>query len=246
MIFNKISWPDLLACSLVSKTWNGIIERSQRMQLVIIRLEDNSISTLQRSYRNLRVKVIRGGNNFDSPAQQTILENCRKITIDRVESYKAIVDFLPHCKNLKVLSIFNRGNFCREYYEELGTRSETFDLGHISRLTDVTISAWVADLPFDIPVPKTELRSLELHLVCIKDQAMSQLLKLSPHLQSLQIDVTVSNLTENAFTKEDGLGAVVQLNTLRVPAMLMNDEVIRKMQLPKLRHLTLYKQKVIC
>jgi hypothetical protein len=84
---------------------------------------------------------------------------------------------------------------------------------------------------------------LDLYWVDINDETMQKVLKFSPHLQSLKIDF-VSGLTENAFAKDDGLGAVLQLHTVDLPANLINDEVIKKMQLPKLRHLTIYKQKV--
>jgi hypothetical protein len=88
-----------------------------------------------------------------------------------------------------------------------------------------------------------EMRKLRLHNVLTSDESMQQLIGSMSHLELLELK-GVRGLTSAALLSGNGLGELVRLETLSLPSSIMNDEVIGKMHLSKLRKLCLFKQKV--
>jgi hypothetical protein len=246
IIFDKIPWSDLLVCSRVSKTWFDIVERSNRMRLNISAAvhdlddDDELPSSILRTYRNLRIEII-DNVGFASTAFQPIIENCWDVKIDAFKHHKTLVSFLSLCKNLKSLFICDIDDL-DEF--PVDADSETLDLAHILRLSDFRLDKFYGRISFDIMVPKLELRNLELTEVEISNKIMQNIIKLSPNLESLEL-YGMPNLTAEAFVSDDGLGAAKRLYKLVLPASVVDDRVVEKMQLPRLRQLCFFKHKVI-
>jgi hypothetical protein len=244
LIFSFICVHALFASSLVSTKWFGLVERSHRIRLIISPDRLVSFPQLQRSYKSLQIDTVPSSwSSIDSVLRlRAILKGCHDLFIGTIKSRKSLLDILTCCKQLRSLGIFEYGN--------LDSDKGNNDLSSLAKLACLreVILAGVDNINvivFGTMKPMTKMHRLSLFNVEISDKSMQHLLKSMPHLETLELG-GILGLTSAAFLSGDGLGALNRLNTLAIPASLITDDVVEKMQLPNLVFLELFKHKVIC
>jgi hypothetical protein len=238
MIFRLIDSYDLIrACSLVSKKWFSIIERSNRLRLCIARIPRNilpSLLPLCRSYKSLQISLPNETSINATPQFQTILEDLQNLHVRETESVQTLFDFLKQCKKLQCFMFFCPISSNLSRLSQLPLLRELYLVG-------MGIHNSVVSL--DTLGPLTRLQKLELDDLEINDESMQQVIKSMPNLEYLEL-FNVRGLTSAGFLNGNGLGALNRLHTLFLPASVITDDVVGKMKLPRLRKLCLFKQNV--